>query len=145
MGLVAGQWTPRSYICDRNHGLAAAIGGMGAWADYWHGYADQWRHTHRDCAGCVEDPGLTGAADRTRFARSYIYASQSGLGAYLFAGLEARLVARNIFLDGNSFYSSPRVAKAPAVGDLLLGAAIAIKSARLSFVHVFRSPEYTKQ
>jgi len=76
---------------------------------------------------------------------SYIYAPQAGLGAYLFAGLEGRLVARDIFLDGNSFRRGPSVEKEPAVGDVLLGAAIAIEGARLSFVHVFRSREYVRQ
>ncbi len=45
-------------------------------------------------------------------------------GVYAFAGIEGRLVARNIFLDGNTFESSPHVEKLPAVGDLNVGLAV---------------------
>jgi lipid A 3-O-deacylase len=55
------------------------------------------------------------------------------------------LVGRNIFLDGNSFHSSRRVAKKALVGDFIAGGAIAFNQFQLSFVHTFRSREYTGQ
>ena len=43
------------------------------------------------------------------------------LGWYLFAGAEGRVVARNIFLDGNTFEDSRDVDKEILVGDLQFG------------------------
>jgi hypothetical protein len=76
---------------------------------------------------------------------SYAYEPTAQLGAYLFAGLEGRLVARNLFLDGNSFRTGPHVAKEPDVTDISLGGAIAFQNFRLSFTHVFRSREFRTQ
>jgi hypothetical protein len=78
-------------------------------------------------------------------AGSYNYEPDGAFGAYLFAGAEARLVGRNLFLDGNSFQSSRSVDKKPLVGDFMVGGAIAFEDFQLSFVHVFRSPEYARQ
>lgn len=64
---------------------------------------------------------------------------------YLFAGLEGRAVARNIFLDGNSFRDSPRIDKEYFVGDTTLGAAITWDDYRLSYNMTYRSPEYDGQ
>jgi lipid A 3-O-deacylase len=76
---------------------------------------------------------------------SYSYDPNGVFGAYLFAGAEARLVGRNLFLDGNSFQSSRSVVKKPIVGDLVVGGAIAFEFFRLSFAHTFRSREYVQQ
>jgi len=69
----------------------------------------------------------------------------SGLGAYVFAGVEGRAVARNLFLDGNSFERSRSVDKLNLVGDLVLGAAITFNSVRLAFTHDIRTHEYKTQ
>ena len=45
-------------------------------------------------------------------------------GYYFFAGGEGRAVARNIFLDGNTFATSRGVDKKPLVGDLTAGLAM---------------------
>jgi hypothetical protein len=66
-------------------------------------------------------------------------------GFYLFTGVEARAVARNIFLDGNSFKSSASVEKIPAVGDLEAGAALFWRHYRLSYTWVYRTPEFIHQ
>jgi hypothetical protein len=67
------------------------------------------------------------------------------IGGYIFAGVDGRAVARNIFLDGNTWSSSRSVDKVPLVGDLQLGAALTFPSFRLSFTHVFRTKEFTTQ
>jgi hypothetical protein len=67
------------------------------------------------------------------------------LGWYLFAGIEGRAVARNIFLDGNTFVDSPHVSKEPFVTDLQAGLAITIDQYRVSYTHVWRSREYDGQ
>ena len=65
--------------------------------------------------------------------------------AYVFAGVDARALARNIFLDGNSFETSRSVSKNPFVTDFQLGAAADWDGFRLSFTHVFRTKEYHGQ
>jgi hypothetical protein len=64
---------------------------------------------------------------------------------YLFAGLEARAVARNVFLDGNTWRDSHSVDKRDLVGDLQIGFAYHFNDLRLSFVQMFRTREYDNQ
>lgn len=68
-----------------------------------------------------------------------------GFSAYVFTGVDGRAVARDIFLDGNSFERSRRVDKFPLVGDFQTGAAIATGRWRLAYTHVFRSKEFRTQ
>lgn len=67
------------------------------------------------------------------------------LGWYLFAGLEGRAVARNIFLDGNTFQDSPSVDKRLFVGGVQAGVALTYHSTRLAYTHVFRTHEFSGQ
>src|ERR1700761_4115522 len=69
----------------------------------------------------------------------------AGFGAYVFAGVDGRAIARNIFLDGNSFEDSRSVSKRDLVGDLSLGGALTFDSFRLAFTHVIRTREYATQ
>jgi hypothetical protein len=68
-----------------------------------------------------------------------------GWGGYVFAGLEARAVARDLFLDGNTFQSSRRVDKEPLVGEAAFGAALLFPGGRLSYTHVLRTEEFRDQ
>jgi hypothetical protein len=81
-------------------------------------------------------PGLPGSG---------FFLLPNGFRWYLFAGVEGRAMARNIFLDGNSFTDSRSVNKRVLVGDLQYGAAIAWRNMRLSYTHVVRTPEYDGQ
>ena len=68
------------------------------------------------------------------------------LGWYIFAGVEGRAVARNIFLDGNTVASGPRVDKKPLVGDLTAGVALFWRSAiRLDIGLLTRTKEFYGQ
>jgi lipid A 3-O-deacylase len=73
------------------------------------------------------------------------YFEPAGLGAYVFAGVDGRAIARNLFLDGNTFETSRSVAKKNLVGDLILGAAITFDSFRLAYTHDIRTREYKTQ
>lgn len=64
---------------------------------------------------------------------------------YLFAGVEERAVARNIFLDGNTFKDSHSVDKKPFVTDVQLGIAFHYRGVRFSFAQMFRSKEFDGQ
>lgn len=64
---------------------------------------------------------------------------------YLFAGIEGRAVARNIFLDGNTFQESLRVEKRPTVTDLQWGAVLRLRGLQASYTFVTRSEEFLTQ
>lgn len=81
-------------------------------------------------------PGLPGTAD---------FSPLADFGWYLFAGVDGRLVARNIFLDGNTFRDSRSVDKYPLVGDLQFGLVLDWASLRLSYTHVLRTREFRTQ
>jgi hypothetical protein len=63
----------------------------------------------------------------------------------LFTGGETRAVARDIFLDGNTFADSPSVDKKPLVTDLQAGIAFTYKNARLAYTAVYRTKEFYGQ
>jgi len=64
---------------------------------------------------------------------------------YLYAGLEARRVARNVFLDGNTNVDSHSVTKEDWVADLQFGIAVRSADARISFSITSRSKEFKGQ
>jgi len=88
------------------------------------------------------------------YGPTHIRPSSTGIAAvepsrdfswYLFAGASGRAVARNIFLDGNTFVDSPSVEKNPFVADFQLGAVLAFTGYRITFSQVFRTPEFKEQ
>ena len=81
-------------------------------------------------------PGLAGFGD---------FSPVSGFGWYMFAGIEGRAVARNIFLDGNTFRDSRGVDKKHLVGDLQFGIVLDWPDMRLSYTHVLRTREFQTQ
>ena len=76
---------------------------------------------------------------------SNFFEPNGALSAYVFGGVDGRVVGRNIFLDGNSFQPSASVDKRILVGDVQVGAAVQLGGARLSFTHVFRTKEFDTQ
>jgi hypothetical protein len=91
---------------------------------------------HKDFGPPRIRPSLPGAG---------FFHKASGLSWYLFGGVEGRLVARNIFLDGNTFEESHSVDKKIAVGDIQAGAAIQYRRMRLTYTQTWRSKEYDSQ
>lgn len=64
---------------------------------------------------------------------------------YLFAGLEGRAVARNIFLDGNWLHDSHRVDKNPFVADFQYGFVWQRGNLRFSISNMIRTKEFKTQ
>jgi hypothetical protein len=81
-------------------------------------------------------PSLTGAD---------YFLPRHDFGFYLFAGAEGRAVARNIFLDGNSFRDSRHVEKFPFVGDIQYGVAMTIGDWRFAYTQVAALREFKGQ
>ena len=64
---------------------------------------------------------------------------------YLFGSMDGRAVARNIFLDGNSWQDSHSVRKRPLVWDLNAGLALNWRRFRLIYTQNYRSMEFYGQ
>jgi hypothetical protein len=72
--------------------------------------------------------------------------TDGGIGFDLFIGGQARVIARNIFLDGNTFANSRSVDKEYLVGDLVAGVELfASNYFKLGGTMVLRTPEYRTQ
>ncbi|MCE3231906.1 MAG: Conserved exported protein of unknown function [Rickettsiaceae bacterium] len=82
---------------------------------------------------------------RPNLPGSDFFLPRRSVGYYIFAGVDGRAVARNIFLDGNTFRDSQSVDKETFVGGLQLGAAISFKDARIAYTHVINTKEFTTQ
>jgi hypothetical protein len=64
---------------------------------------------------------------------------------YLFAGVDARVMGRNIFLDGNTFTDSHSVDKKYLVGDASAGLALTFDDYRLAYTFNYRTKEFDGQ
>lgn len=67
------------------------------------------------------------------------------IGAHTFLGFDVRAIARNIFLDGNTFADSHSVEKNPVVFDIYSGLSVQWGSAKLTYTWVLRSWEFAEQ
>lgn len=67
------------------------------------------------------------------------------LSWYLFGGLDGRAMARNIFLDGNTFRDSHDVDKKYFVGDANAGFALTYDDYRLAYTLNYRTREFDDQ
>lgn len=63
----------------------------------------------------------------------------------IFAGVQARAVARNLFLDGNTFEDSASVAREPLVGDFQTGFSVSAGDWRIAYTYVWRTEEFETQ
>jgi hypothetical protein len=88
-----------------------------------------------------------GGPPRVRPAMSgaNFFSGRGGWGWYVFAGLQGRAVAQDIFLDGNTFRDSRSVDRNWFVYDGQAGIAIRSGRARLAFTYVHRSEEFDTQ
>ena len=68
-----------------------------------------------------------------------------GWGAFIFAGVEGRVIGWNNFLEGGLLHAGHRVPAHPLVGDVKFGVALAFKRWDLSFTQVARTKEFLGQ
>lgn len=66
-------------------------------------------------------------------------------GWYVFAGLDGRAIARDIFLDGNTWRDSRSVDKRVLVGDMQAGVAVLWRGMRFAYTQVWRTEEFYGQ
>jgi hypothetical protein len=63
----------------------------------------------------------------------------------VFAGVQGRAVARNLFLDGNTFEDSASVDRNPFVADFQTGVSISAGDWRIAYTYVWRTEEFETQ
>lgn len=66
-------------------------------------------------------------------------------GVHAFISADARLVARDIFLDGNTFVASHSVNKELVVGNIAVGVAWQWHGGQITYAHYISSKEFTTQ
>lgn len=76
---------------------------------------------------------------------SGFFLPQDGMGWYLYAGVDGRAVARNIFLDGNTFKDSHSVDSKTWVGDVQMGLVLTFTSIQIAYTHIYRTREFEGQ
>ncbi|OYV40667.1 MAG: hypothetical protein B7Z80_03900 [Rhodospirillales bacterium 20-64-7] len=86
-----------------------------------------------DFGPSIIQPGLNGT-DAYTPTRRFVW--------YVFAGAEGRVVAHDIFVQGNDFQSSRSVPLTPLQGDLEVGAAAILYGFRLTATEVFETPQF---
>ena len=64
-----------------------------------------------------------------------------GWSGYVFVGAEGRLVARDIFLDGNTFGGGHSVSRRPYVGEVQAGVSVSWSDFRVAYSQVLRTPQ----
>ncbi len=95
------------------------------------------RHLPEDYGPPLIEPSVSGS--------EFFVPGSDEIGWYFFGGLEGHLVARNIFLDGNTFEDSPSVTHNVLVGGVQGGLAVTIGETRISYTHVLKSEEFHEQ
>jgi len=73
------------------------------------------------------------------------YRGTTEFGWYVWAGLDGRFVAHNMFLDGTTFRDGPSVERKPFGYDAQVGVALAWPNARVGFTYIQRSREFDGQ
>ena len=65
--------------------------------------------------------------------------------AFFFGALDARAVARDITLDGNTFRDSPHIGKQPFVADWQFGFALGVRHLQITYSQAVRTREFKGQ
>ena len=73
------------------------------------------------------------------------FRNKDGFSWYLFAGIEGRVVARNLFVEGNTYQGVKGVDPSRFVADFQVGAAVQVGDVEFAYMHVLRTQEYEIQ
>ncbi|MBR0672896.1 lipid A deacylase LpxR family protein [Neoroseomonas soli] len=82
---------------------------------------------------------------RPSISGSAFYQPGGKWGWYVFAGVEGRVIGRDIFLDGNTWRDSRHVDRETFVGEANAGVAVIMPFARLTMTYTARSREFETQ
>lgn len=71
--------------------------------------------------------------------------THSNFGLSIFFGTDGRAIARNIFLDGNTWQDSHSIDKNALVADVFAGISGVYKFVQVTYAHVYRTEEFEGQ
>lgn len=92
------------------------------------------------------EPISGGAATNSPLdGRTSIVGSRRPNSLFVFGGVDGRAVARDIFLDGNTWRDSPSVDKETLVGDSYWGVGVILRQWQFTYTYVVRSKEFKAQ
>jgi hypothetical protein len=90
-------------------------------------------------------PGRPSAGDGDSFVTPSTKSDDPGNSYYAFAGIRGNAIAKNIFLDGNTFRSSHHVKKYPFTFDTEFGFGLEVQPYGIVWRFVTRSPEFEQR
>ncbi|MCK4817770.1 lipid A deacylase LpxR family protein, partial [bacterium] len=91
-------------------------------------------------------PIQPGYETNNAFDKEAIHSTHSnGFGTHLFAAVDGRAIARDIFLDGNTFRDSHKVDKKYIVADLVAGIGLLLDRFKITYAFVYRTKEFKEQ
>lgn len=73
------------------------------------------------------------------------FEDKDGFSWYIFSGIAARAVGRDMFVEGNLFRDSRGVDVEPLQGDFQSGFAVQVFNTEFAFTYVVRSPQFQEQ
>jgi len=76
---------------------------------------------------------------------SHLPTGHRAFGIHLFSSLDGYAVARNIFLDGNTFRESYHVDKKPLVAEFMVGLGMTFSRFKVNFANVAQTKEFQGQ
>lgn len=125
---------------DAIAGYGAALGNVAIYAKTDAEVRIGWQIPSDFGAGTIRFGGDTSAPSSANDPRL-----RGDWGAYLFAGGDVRAIARDIFLDGNTFRDSPSIDKEPFVASFGFGASIIAGSWKLTYTQIHRTKQFKQQ
>lgn len=135
------RWRPFFRVSSRGIGVdAAPNAGVSVGNVLTQGKAGLTLRIGRNLEGNYGPPRI-----RPSLAGAGYYRGVDAASWYLFAGAEGRAVARNIFLDGNTWRDSLSVEKRHLAADFQAGAVIQIKAIQIAYTCVWRTKEFETQ
>lgn len=123
--------------------IGAAFGSVAIYVNSGAEYRVGW-HLPEDFGTSAVRPGgdnsAPGAGDRR-----LTHAASRLNGFHLFFAVDTRIVARDIFLDGNTWQQSHRVDKEHFVADVRLGVSASVKRWKLSYAQIVETKRFQLQ
>lgn len=125
--------------------MGGALGSASIHANFGGEYRIGW-DLPEDFGTSAVRPGGDNSAPGSGDARLSPRAREGGLsGLHLFMSLDTQLVARDIFLDGNTWQDSHSIDKKHLVADLSVGVSFLLERWKFSYGQVFRTREFEGQ
>jgi hypothetical protein len=145
MNLASTSWENGAFVWEADAianggvvlGNVSTYANMGIEGRFGYNLPQDFGTTHIRPGGETNIPFLDDRFEGMRHEQDY--------GVLVFASVEGRAIAQDIFLDGNTFSDSHSVDKEPLVADISVGVKFKIRSFKVSYSIVHRSKQFKLQ